>query len=97
MERLCLFINNNKHYNNTLTHIVRQNQNEITNLDDMRSTMFRILDISKITDLVMYPANFGIDERIIISFKFEGRSCEVKEIIRFEYYDICLNMSPAVI
>lgn len=99
MESLCLFINNNKNYNNTLTHVVRQNQNEITNLDDMRATMFRILDRSKITNLVMYPANFGIDEKIIISFKFEGRSCEVKEFIRFgfDYDDLSLNMSPAVI
>lgn len=93
MERLCLFIINNIDYNNRLVSNFRLNNNEPDlNLDKMRDKMFEILDRTKLSNLVMYPSNRGFNENVAISFKYNGRKCEIREIVEFDYEELELTI-----
>jgi hypothetical protein len=48
-------------------------------LDEMCNVLFSIIDRTKIVDFKLYPENLGRQRKIIISFKFQCRTCEIGE------------------
>lgn len=41
----------------------------------------------------MFPTNLGVNNKLIVSFNYEGRECEVKELIDEGSDELCLFMS----
>jgi hypothetical protein len=82
MDRLCLYILDNVKFNNSIEYIVEEYYDDIfMDLDDYKDTMFKILYKTKITNLTMFPENQGVNDKLIISFNYNGRKCEIKELI----------------
>jgi len=88
-----MFINNVK-INKSFEYIVEEYYDDIfMDLNDMKVKMFEILDNNKITNLIMFPTNLGVNNKLIVSFNYEGRECEVKELIHEGSDELCLFMS----
>ena len=88
-----MFINNVK-INKSFEYIVEEYYDDIfMDLNDMKVKMFEILDNNKITNLIMFPTNLGVNNKLIVSFNYEGRECEVKELIDEGSDELCLFMS----
>lgn len=95
MDILCLYILNKVKFNYSIEYIVEEYYDDIfMDLDDYKNTMFKILDKTKITNLTMFPENLGVNDKLIISFNYDGRKCEIKELINDDRDDLCLNISP---
>jgi hypothetical protein len=62
------------HYN------VMQNGIEMyMDFKDIYDSLFKVVDISKITTLTLYPDNIGIQRKTIISFIIQNKNCEIGE------------------
>jgi hypothetical protein len=89
-----VYILDNVKINKSFEYIVEEYYDDIfMDLNDMKVKMFEILDKTKITDLDMFPENLGVNNELIFSFKYEGRECEVKELIGDGQDELCLFMS----
>ena len=82
MQYIGEFIINNSNDNleQLLNHSIMQNGVEIgMSLNDMCDELFETIDINDVKDLVIFEENVGIQRETLISFKYNGRKCEIGE------------------
>ena len=82
MERIAEFIlqNVSTRLNERICESVMQCGVEMNmELDEMCNELFLVIDRSKIEKLMLFPENHGMQRKTIISFKFQGRTCEIGE------------------
>jgi hypothetical protein len=48
-------------------------------IDEMCFKLKNVIDITKITEFATYPDDLGSENKTIISFKYNGRKCEIGE------------------
>jgi hypothetical protein len=63
-------------------------------IDDMLEEIMMFLDTSKIEDIHQLRNNFGINKATLISFKYDGRRCEVGEMLDDEKNYFWVKMLP---
>jgi hypothetical protein len=82
MESIGEFILNNIENNieEPIHYNIMQNGIEIgMDLEEMYDCLFKVVDISKITDLTLYPDNLGYQRKKVISFAWQEKICEIGE------------------
>jgi hypothetical protein len=82
MQYIGEFIINNINHNlnQPLNHSIMQNGAEMgLSLNEMCDELFDMIDIGDIKDVVIFADNFGMQRKTLISFKYEGRKCEIGE------------------
>jgi len=73
-------IENAKNLDKDITHSIMQNGVQIgMTLDEMCDELFETIDIYELEDIVLFPNNIGEQRKTIISFKYEGKICEIGE------------------
>ncbi len=80
MEQIALIIYDNiaKQTSQTLHYSVSQT-NPQTLIEAMCDELFWTMDMSKVSDLIINASNWGKSNATLISFKYDGRRCEVGE------------------
>ena len=48
-------------------------------LNDMCDELFETIDICDVNNLIIFATNVGIQRETLISFKYNGRKCEIGE------------------
>ena len=72
--------NANKNIEQPVTHSVIQNGIEMDmNLPDMIDELFKIIDISQVSDFKSFPENLGIQRKQLISFKYKEKTYVIGE------------------
>jgi len=82
MQYIGEFIINNSNDNldQLLNHSIMQNGVEIgMSLNDMCDELFETIDICDVNNLIIFATNVGIQRETLISFKYNGRKCEIGE------------------
>jgi hypothetical protein len=73
-------INNAKNLDEDITHSIMQNGVEIgMSLNEMCDELFETIDIYDLEDIILFPYNIGEQRKTLISFKYEGKKCEIGE------------------
>jgi len=95
MEEICCVINKFGKVNQTIRHVSKKTDDE-TNflLEDLCSILLKSIDVTKVSNLVLFPENFGNDNTEIICFNYNGFKCVILELIEFEYEEMVLEISP---
>ena len=80
MEQIALIIYDNitKQTSQTLHYSVSQTTSQML-IEAMRDELFWTMDMSKVSDLVINASEMGKPNATLISFKYDGRRCEVGE------------------
>jgi len=97
MERIGIFIIKNVSYNSNekIHYSIMECGSEMgMDLNEMCVELYDILRISKITDFVVYPDNYGSQRKTIISFKYDGRKCEIGEHFGTQRDYLWVDMLP---
>jgi len=95
MEEICCVINKFGKVNQTIRHVSRKTHDETNfNLDVLSTIMLKSIDETKVSNLVLFPENFGNDNMEIICFDYNGFKCVILELIEFEYEELVLFVSP---
>jgi hypothetical protein len=73
-------INNAKNLDEDITHSIMQNGVEIgMSLNEMCDELFETIDIYDLEDIILFPYNIGEQRKTLISFKYEGKKCDIGE------------------
>jgi len=48
-------------------------------LNEMCDELFDTIDVCDVEELIIFASNVGIQRKTLISFKYEGRKCEIGE------------------
>jgi len=80
MDQIAVIINENiaKQTYTTLHYSVFQASSQML-IEVMCDELLSTLDMSRVSDLVINVSDLGIPNATLISFKYDGRSCEVGE------------------
>jgi hypothetical protein len=80
MEQIALIIYDNitKQTSQTLHYSVSQTTSQML-IEAMCDELFWTMDMSKVSDLVINASEMGKPNATLISFKYDGRRCEVGE------------------
>ena len=72
--------NINENLEQELNHSIMQNGAEMgMSLNEMCDELFETIDIYDVENLVIFAANYGMQRKTLISFKYDGRKCEIGE------------------
>jgi hypothetical protein len=84
MDQIAEFIVNHvaDESNNQINYSVMQCGAEMDmSIDEMCNDLYHTIDMweEKVSELTLYIKNVGIQRATLISFKYEGRNCEIGE------------------
>ncbi len=80
MDSIADFIIHNIAENSNETHRYSHIQNGgYINIEDMCVELFETMDMNMVSELVLYLDNLGCQRATLISFKYDGRKCEIGE------------------
>ena len=97
MERIGTFIANNvaKNSNEKIQYSTMECGREMDmEIEDMCYELYDVIRISKISELTVFPENYGTQRKTIISFKYDGRKCEIGELFGTQRDYFWVNMFP---
>ena len=95
MEEICGVIRKFGKVRNIIRHVAREVEGETNiGLFEMNRNMLNSIDKSKVTHLKILFENFGINNKPIITFNYNGFKCVISELIYLEYDEIVLDISP---
>jgi hypothetical protein len=80
MQSICNYIIENvaKNLDQTIHHSVMQCGSEMDmDMDDICTELYTFLDNTLITDFITYPEKIYMQRATSITFKYQGRICEI--------------------
>ena len=82
MEPIGVFIIDNiaDNSNQEIYHsVIQMGADMDMDLNDICKKLFATIEEAKITEVELFPDNVGIQRKNILSFKYEGRRCDIGE------------------